>query len=68
MKHLCKQLAALALVLAIIASFAVLPAQATELKTGFGRKDGTPEEKVKEDLKQTAPFHIYQDLIDELHD
>ena len=32
------------------------------------RKDGTPEEKVKEDLKQTAPFHIYQDLIDELHD
>lgn len=32
------------------------------------RKDGTPVEKVKEDLKQTAPFHIYQDLIDELHD
>ena len=32
------------------------------------RKDGTPEEKVKDDLKQTSPFHIYQDLIDELHD
>ena len=54
MKHLCKQLAALALVLAIIASFAVLPAQATELKTGIGiinasclrlrAKPGTDEE------------------------
>ena len=32
------------------------------------RKDGTPEEKVKEDLKQIAPYHIYQDIIDELHD
>ena len=32
------------------------------------RKDGTPEEKVKEDLKQIAPYHIYQYIIDELHD
>lgn len=32
------------------------------------RKDGTPEDKVKEDLKQIAPYHIYQDIIDELHD
>ena len=32
------------------------------------RKDGTPEEKVKDDLKQIAPYHIYQYIIDELHD
>ena len=32
------------------------------------RKDGTPEDKVKEDLKQIAPYHIYQYIIDELHD
>lgn len=32
------------------------------------RKDGTPEDIVKEDLKQIAPYHIYQYIIDELHD
>lgn len=32
------------------------------------RKDGTPIEAVKESLKQVAPYHIYQYIIDELHD
>lgn len=32
------------------------------------RKDGTPSEKVKEDLKTIAPYHIYQYIIDELND
>ena len=32
------------------------------------RKDGTPEEKVKEYLKNIDPFNIYQYIIDELHD
>ena len=47
-----------------------LSIEASELNEAFLWKDAKDVnvEKVKEDLKQTAPFHIYQDLIDELHD
>ena len=32
------------------------------------RKDGTPEQKVKEGLKQIYPYNYYQYIIDELHE
>jgi hypothetical protein len=32
------------------------------------RKDGTPEDIVKQELKLQAPFNEFEDLIDELHD
>jgi hypothetical protein len=32
------------------------------------RKDGTPEDLVKQELKLQAPFNEFEDLIDELHD